>query len=109
MKSIDRREFVLGGLAASWALACPARAEETGVFVGDVPWLRITSKGIKQKGLPKTGEAGAWFEDDLNRIKQHIAEQNLKIALTPDDVNRALKGEPHVVLSIEGATIVEDD
>lgn len=146
MKSIDRREFVLGGLAASSALARPARAEETGVFigdmhshlfffgdntpakkplgrsmaagnatliawslVGDVPWLRITSKGIKQKGLPKTGEAGAWFEDDLNRIKQHIAEQNLKIALTPDDVDRALKGEPHVVLSIEGATIVEDD
>ena len=52
-------------------------------LVGDVPWLRVTSKGIKQKGLPKPGEAGAWFEDDLARIKGHIADQGLKIALTP--------------------------
>jgi membrane dipeptidase len=76
-------------------------------LVGDVPWLRITSKGIKQKGLPKPGEAAAWFESDLARIKEHIAEQGLKIALEPADVDRALAGEPHVVLSIEGATIVE--
>ena len=43
------------------------------------------------------------------RIKQHIAEQNLKIALTPQDVDRAVAGEPHVVLAVEGATFVEDD
>ena len=78
-------------------------------LVGDVPWLRITSKGIKQKGLPKPGEAGEWFESDLVRIKQHIADQNLKIALTPDDVDKALSGEPHVVLTVEGATFVEND
>jgi len=148
MTNIDRREFVLGGLAASWALTCPVGAEDSsGVYigdmhshlfffgmgaspeksplgpamaagnatlvawslVGDVPWLRITGKGIKQKGLPKPGEASAWFEDDLKRIKQHIAEQNLKIALTPQDVDRAVAGEPHVVLAVEGATFVEDD
>jgi membrane dipeptidase len=78
-------------------------------LVGDVPWLRVTSKGIKQKGLPKPGEAGAWFEDDLARIKGHIADQGLKIALTPQDVDRALGGSPHVVLTIEGATMVEAD
>ncbi|HWK39902.1 MAG TPA: membrane dipeptidase, partial [Hyphomicrobium sp.] len=78
-------------------------------LVGDVPWLRITPKGIKQKGLPKRGEAIAWFEDDIARIKQHIAEQNLKLALIPEDVDRALAGEPHVVLTVEGATLVEDD
>jgi membrane dipeptidase len=78
-------------------------------LVGDVPWLRITSKGIKQKGLPKPGEAGAWFESDLVRIKQHIADQGLKIALTPEDVDKAVDGEPHVVLTVEGATFVEDD
>ena len=32
-------------------------------LVGDVPWLRITGKGIKQKGSPKTGEAGEWFDE----------------------------------------------
>ncbi len=78
-------------------------------LVGDVPWLRITGKGIKQKGLPKPGEATAWFEDDLVRIKQHITAQDLKIALTPADVDSALAGSPHVVLAVEGATFVDDD
>jgi membrane dipeptidase len=78
-------------------------------LVGDVPWLRITGQGIKQKGQPKRGEAAAWFESDLLRIKQHLDQQNLKLALTPDDVDRALAGEPHVVLTVEGATFVDDD
>jgi membrane dipeptidase len=77
-------------------------------LVGDVPWLRITGKGIKQKGLPKPGEAGKWFEDDVARIKEHLAAQNLKLVLTPEDVDKALAGEPHVVLTVEGATFVED-
>src|SRR6185437_3277600 len=148
MTNIDRREFVLGGLAASWALTCPVGAEDSsGVYigdmhshlfffgmgrspeksplgpqmaagnatlvawslVGDVPWLRITGAGIKQKGLPKPGEAEAWFESDLARIKEHITAQNLAIALTPQDVDSALGGSPHVVLTIEGATMVEAD
>lgn len=78
-------------------------------LVGDVPWLRVTGQGIKQKGQPKRGEAIAWFESDVARIKQHLSEQNLKLALTPDDVQKALAGEPHVVLTVEGATFVEDD
>lgn len=144
---IDRRQFVLGALAASCAAVEPAGAEHAApVFigdmhshlfffgnntpakkplgrsmaagnatlvawslVGDVPWLRITGKGIKQKGQPRRGEAIAWFEDDLARIKQHIADENLKLALTPADVDKALAGEPHVVLTVEGATFVEDN
>jgi membrane dipeptidase len=147
LNNIDRRQFVQGALAASCALAHPASAAESPVYigdmhshlfffgmgaspekkplgptmaagnatlvawslVGDVPWLRITGEGIKQKGLPKRGEAGAWFESDMARIKAHLAQQNLSIALTPEDVDRALAGEPHVVLAIEGATMVEDD
>ncbi|KWT66270.1 putative dipeptidase [Hyphomicrobium sulfonivorans] len=78
-------------------------------LVGDVPWIRPTSKGLKQKGSPKPGEAAEWFETDIVRIKKHIADQNLKLALTPNDVDNALAGDPHVVLTLEGATIVEDD
>ena len=77
-------------------------------LVGDVPWLRITSKGIKQKGSPKKGEPGQWFDDDVARIKEHLAQQNLKLVLTPEDVDKALAGAPHVVLTVEGATFVED-
>lgn len=78
-------------------------------LVGDVPWLRITGQGIKQNGQPKRGEAIAWFESDIARIKEHLEQQKLKLALTPADVDRALAGEPHVMLAVEGATFVEDN
>ena len=51
-------------------------------LVGDVPWLRITPKGIKQKGLPKPGEAGEWFESDLVRIKP-VSYTHLTLPTTP--------------------------
>jgi membrane dipeptidase len=76
--------------------------------VGDMLWLRPTAQGLKQKGAPKPGAAKEWLEQELARIKQHVAEQGLKIVRTPDDVDRALKGEPHVVLAIEGATAFDD-
>ena len=77
-------------------------------LVGDLLWLRPTAQRLKQKGAPKPGAAKEWFEQELARVKQHIAEQNLKIVRTPEDVDRALKGEPHVVLAIEGASFVDD-
>lgn len=78
-------------------------------LVGDVPWLRRSRRGFEQNGTPKPGEALAWFRRDLERIKEHIAQQKLKIVRTPDDVDLALKGDPHVVLSVEGATFVDQD
>jgi membrane dipeptidase len=78
-------------------------------LVGDVPWLRVTGTGIVQNGLPNSGEAGKWFEDDIARIKQHLAAQKLKLVLTPEDVERAANGEPHVVITVEGATFVDAD
>jgi membrane dipeptidase len=78
-------------------------------LVGDVPWLRPTGHGYKQRGTPKPGEPLAWFKEELGRIKAYLAKQNLKIVRTPQDVERALKGDPHVVLSVEGASFVEDD
>lgn len=77
-------------------------------LVGDLLWLRPTAQGLKQKGAPKPGAAQAWLEQELARVKQHIAEQGLRIVRTPDDVDRALKGEPHVVLAIEGASAFDD-
>jgi membrane dipeptidase len=78
-------------------------------LVGDVPWLKRSRRGFEQSGSPKAGEALAWFEKDLAQIKAHIAQQGLKIALTPADLDRALKGEPHVLLSVEGASFVDKD
>jgi membrane dipeptidase len=78
-------------------------------LVGDLPWLRRSPLGLQQKGVPGKGEPLTWFKDEVGRIKRHIAEQGLKIVLTPEDVDRAVSGEPHVVLSVEGASFVEGD
>lgn len=77
-------------------------------LVGDLPWLAVTPRGFKQKGTPKAGETVSWLEKEMARVKAHIAEQNLKIVRTPDDIDLALKGVPHVVLSVEGASFLDE-
>jgi membrane dipeptidase len=77
-------------------------------LVGDLPWMAVTPRGFKQKGVPGAGETVSWFQKELERIKAHIAEQKLKIVRTPEDIDLALKGEPHVVLAIEGASFLDD-
>jgi len=142
---MNRRELLLAGLAAPFAVRQPAlagnrfhvadmhshlfffgpntpsskplgRSMAAGSatlvawsLVGDLPWLRRSPRGLKQKGAPEPGEALAWFVKEVGRVKEHLAAQNLKIVTTPDDVERALHGEPHVVLAVEGASFVEGD
>ncbi|MFZ1106105.1 MAG: membrane dipeptidase [Hyphomicrobiaceae bacterium] len=78
-------------------------------LVGDVPWLTLGRRGFAQKGTPAPREAVTWFQEELGRIKRYIAAQGLKIVATPADVDLALKGDPHIVLSVEGATFVDGD
>lgn len=85
-----------GATLVSWSL------------VGDMPWIRRSTAGLKQAGTPKRGAATAWFQEELERIHRHLSDQKLKVVLTPDDIERALAGEPHVVLSVEGATFLDD-
>ncbi len=143
---MNRRRFLLAGLAAPFALRQAALAREDRVLigdmhahlfffgpnaakhrplgatmaagnatlvawslVGDLPWLRRSPRGLQQKGAPGRGEALNWLKDEIGRAKQHLAAQGLKIILTPEDVDRALGGEPHVVLAVEGASFIEDD
>jgi len=76
-------------------------------LVGDLLWFDV--KTYKEKSAPKPGETFGWFQRELGRIKSHIAEQGIKITLTARDVDFALRGKPHVVLSVEGANFVESD
>jgi len=78
-------------------------------LVSDLLWIGATQRGIVQKAVPKPGDTLGWFERELARIKKHLAAQNLKIVTTARDVDRAVKGEPHVVLAVEGASFIEDD
>ena len=77
-------------------------------LVGDLPWMGLTLRGFKQKAVPKAGEPVAWLEKEMARVQAHIAEQKLKVVKTAADVDRALAGDPHVVLSVEGASFLDD-
>ena len=74
-------------------------------LVADLLWFDV--KTYKQKSEPKAGEAMGWFQRELGRIKGHIAEQKLKIVRTPQDVDLALRGQPHIVLAVEGSNFIE--
>src|SRR5581483_5646936 len=78
-------------------------------LVGDLPWMGLSARGFTQKSVPKAGEPVSWLQRELARVKAHLAEQNLKIVKGPQDVDLALKGEPHVVLAVEGASFLDDD
>ena len=77
-------------------------------LVGDQPWLAATGGGFKQKGSPRGGEPTAWLRDEMARVQAHLAEQKLNIVRTAEDVQQAVSGRPHMVLSVEGATFVDD-
>ena len=76
-------------------------------LVGDLLWF--DPKTYKQKSTPGGGEAFGWFRRELDRIKMHIAEQRLKTLQTTSDVDLALRGTPHIVLAVEGASFIETD
>jgi membrane dipeptidase len=77
---------------------------------GDGLWIgEQKGRGFVQTSEPKPGETFGWFRRELERIKALSAEQNLKIVRNAGDVERALKGEPHVVLAVEGANFIEGD
>mgnify|MGYP000889278061 CR=1 FL=1 len=90
------KAFAAGGATlVSWSVA------------GDALWM--DPKTYRQSSEPKPGEALGWVEREIARIYAHCADQGLRVALRPGDVDRALKGEPHIVLSVEGANFIEGD
>lgn len=77
---------------------------------GDVLWIGLQKgRGYVQTAVPKPGETFGFFQRELQRIKNQLAQQNLKIVRNARDIERALKGEPHVVLAVEGANFIEGD
>jgi membrane dipeptidase len=76
-------------------------------LVGDLLWFDV--KTYKQNSVPKPGEAMGWFQRELGRIKEHIAQQKLEIVRAPKDIDLALRGKPHIVLAVEGASFIETD
>lgn len=77
-------------------------------IVADGAWF-LPKPPHTQTSEPKPGQALARLRQHAERVKAHLAEQRLKLALTPQDVDLALRGEPHIVLSVEGSVFLEND
>jgi membrane dipeptidase len=89
------------------ALAAGSTTLAAWSLVGDLLWFDI--KTYKQKSFPKPGEALGWFQREMERIKEHLAQEKLRILRAPAHVDQALDGQPHVVLAVEGANFIEND
>jgi membrane dipeptidase len=89
------------------ALAAGSTTLAAWSLVGDLLWF--DAKTYKQTSVPKPGEAPGWFRREMGRIKEHLAQQKLRILRAPADVDLALRGQPHVVLAVEGANFIETD
>lgn len=105
--------FFIGPNPASRRPLAPAMAAGGATLVswslvGDLPWLGQSPRGLRQKATPSKGAATKWFEAELARAKAHIDEQGLRLAVTPAEVDAAAGGKPHVVLSVEGASFLDD-
>jgi membrane dipeptidase len=77
--------------------------------VSDLLWMGPTADRHRQNKTPNPGEVYAWFQREIGRIKRHVADQGLKMVANSTDVDDAVHGDPHVVLSTEGSFFLEDD
>jgi membrane dipeptidase len=89
------------------ALAAGSTTLAAWSLVGDLLWF--DAKTYKQKSVPKPGESLGWFQREIGRIKEHLAQEKLRILRAPAHVDQALRGQPHVVLAVEGANFIEND
>jgi membrane dipeptidase len=78
-------------------------------LVSDLLWMGPTADRHRQEKTPNPGEVYAWFQREMARIKRHIADQNLRTIGNSADVDRAVDGDPHVVLATEGTYFLDDD
>jgi membrane dipeptidase len=91
------------------------QAKESGLtlmswcIVPDGPWLRATNTGIVQVSRPSPGQVSFEFNKQLAVVKNYLAENNIKVALSKEDIDAALAGEIRVVLASEAADFVEGD
>jgi membrane dipeptidase len=76
-------------------------------LIADVRWIRVTNTGIEQASEPAPGELAKFFHAYLDRMNAYVAEQKLKMVLTPADVDACIAGDSGIVLASEGADFLE--
>lgn len=75
--------------------------------VDDRKWISATNGLLQQVGEPQSGEIWAYWQGLVKDYEGRLAQWNVTKALTPADVDRALAGEPQVLLACESANFLE--
>ena len=72
-------------------------------IVPDEHFLQVTSTGTTQRLFPGQSEIEFQFHKRFDQVLSYFSAKQLKLALTPGDVDKALTGIPHIVVASEGA------
>lgn len=89
------------------------RLREAGVALlawsvtSDGPWIGPVGPRYAQKAVPRKGEVEKNFFGFAQRARGWAERAGLRFALAPADVDRALAGEPTLVLAAEAADFLE--
>ena len=79
-------------------------------LVADGPFIQRLPNGAMQVNLKATPEQfREAFQRMLSSMQRRIEREGLRLVRTPQDVDRALAGELHIVLSTEGAQYLGGD
>lgn len=75
--------------------------------VDDRRWMSSTAIGLRQVAEPQPGQIWAYFQELMADYEGRLVQWKVAKALTPADVDRALTGEPRVLLACESANFLE--
>jgi len=73
----------------------------------DHRWIARGPRGLYQTSRPEPGELWDSFQQRLARYEARLQDWGLAKALTPDDVDAAVAGQPRVLLATEAANFLE--
>jgi len=76
-------------------------------IVDDTSWITPTPQGIRQSRQPGEGALWNYFHMRAQGYDSLLRSWNLPKALTPADIDAALGGKAHVVMSSESANFLE--
>ncbi|MDB5881127.1 MAG: Membrane dipeptidase [Ramlibacter sp.] len=92
---LHRKMLESGTTLVAWAI------------VDDNSWITLTPQGVKQSRQPGEGALWNYFQMRVKGYDSLLRAWKLPKALTPADVDAALAGEPHVLMSSESANFLE--
>jgi membrane dipeptidase len=72
-------------------------------IVPDEHFIQPTASGVTQRLFPGQSEIEYQFHKHFEKVISYFSDKNLKLALTPSDIDAALTGKPHIVVASEGA------